>query len=617
MRTLISAAAILAASTTATCVHAQYAAKPAADKQPAAVPAAAKSASDPAAEALLRAAFDAMKVTKFWKYSAIVEGTQSGSATGEYKADVILERADAGGWKVLVEAEVKLSKSETAKPKKIVVAYDGASARSIRDTDKQVGELTDPADLAEVMGFFAKERAASPVVWELLADKSLDEKGLVVKSETAQEVEGVLCDVLLAEFKGEKAKDLDPIDAAGGRYYIGQKDHMLRKVERMRANSKPGDKPVKTVTMTGTEFAEQPKGANFAIQVPKGYTVKPEAKKSKPKPIQAAKEEVKAKPAAGALGAHTVGKPVTPFEAKLLDGKSVKFPGDFKGKVVMLDFWATWCGPCMGEMPNVVSVYSKYRSKGFEILGVTLDNKGAEAKIKDTAKNEKMTWSQVYDGGGWSSAVAKLYGINSIPHAYLVDGDTGLILDAGEGMRGDALAKTVETALAAKKTAKPKPVAAPAAPGVPDHTVGKPITTFEAKMLDGKGVKFPGDYKGKIVMLDFWATWCGPCMSEMPNVASVYTKYHDKGFEILSVTLDNKDAEAKIKQVAEEQKMIWSQVYDGGGWQAAVAKLYGINSIPRAFLVDGDTGLIIDAGDGMRGEELAKTVEAALAKKKK
>ncbi len=153
----------------------------------------------------------------------------------------------------------------------------------------------------------------------------------------------------------------------------------------------------------------------------------------------------------------------------------------------------------------------------------------------------------------------------------------------------------------------------------PDHTVGKKITGFEAKTMDGKAVKFPGDYKGKIVMIDFWATWCGPCMAEMPNVVASYEKYHGKGFEILGITLDQKDAEKKIKETEEKSKMTWPQVYDGGYWKAAVAQLYVINSIPQAYLVDGDTGEILADGSGgsMRGDGLGKSIEKALEKKAK
>jgi peroxiredoxin len=150
----------------------------------------------------------------------------------------------------------------------------------------------------------------------------------------------------------------------------------------------------------------------------------------------------------------------------------------------------------------------------------------------------------------------------------------------------------------------------------PDHSVGKQITAFKTKKMDGTEVNFPTDYKGKIVMLDFWATWCGPCMGEVPGLVKAYDEFHPQGFEILGISLDQPKSEDKVKTVTADKGMTWPQVYDGKFWKAEIADLYGINSIPAAFLVDGDTGKILAAGNSLRGEQLAKTLKAALEKKK-
>jgi thiol-disulfide isomerase/thioredoxin len=149
----------------------------------------------------------------------------------------------------------------------------------------------------------------------------------------------------------------------------------------------------------------------------------------------------------------------------------------------------------------------------------------------------------------------------------------------------------------------------------PDHSVGKKITPFKAKTMDGKAVEFPGSYRGKVVMVDFWATWCGPCMKEVPNLVKVYDEFHGKGFEVLGVTLDQKDAEEKVKSVTGEHKMTWPQIYDGKFWKAEIAQLYAVDSIPRAYLVDGDSGEILANPDQLRGETLKGVIEKALEKK--
>jgi len=135
---------------------------------------------------------------------------------------------------------------------------------------------------------------------------------------------------------------------------------------------------------------------------------------------------------------------------------------------------------------------------------------------------------------------------------------------------------------------------------------GTQFPDFAKTDLDGKPLSV-ANYKGKIVMIDFWATWCGPCVGELPNVIKVYEKYHDKGFEIIGISLD-KDKE-KLTSFLKEQKMTWPQYFDGKGWQNEVSTKYGVNSIPATYLLDKDGKII---AKGLRGEALEAAVGKAV-----
>ncbi len=155
--------------------------------------------------------------------------------------------------------------------------------------------------------------------------------------------------------------------------------------------------------------------------------------------------------AAETPSAVAAGQRVIPFHAKTTAATDVSFPGDYKGKVVLLDFWATWCGPCVAELPNVTAAYDKYHAKGFEILSVSLDQENMAAKLAAFTKANKMSWPEIYDGKYWKATIAVQYKIEYIPHAFLVNGDTGMILADGDSIRGDNLAPAIEKALAGLK----------------------------------------------------------------------------------------------------------------------------------------------------------------------
>ncbi|MBA3664556.1 MAG: TlpA family protein disulfide reductase, partial [Bacteroidetes bacterium] len=109
------------------------------------------------------------------------------------------------------------------------------------------------------------------------------------------------------------------------------------------------------------------------------------------------------------------------------------------------DFWASWCGPCRREMPNVVKAYNKYKDKGFEIYGVSLDQD--KDRWVEAIKKDGITWPQVSDLKYWDSEAAKVYGVQGIPFTVLLDKE-GKIL--AKGLRGAELEAAIENALAGK-----------------------------------------------------------------------------------------------------------------------------------------------------------------------
>jgi thiol-disulfide isomerase/thioredoxin len=130
------------------------------------------------------------------------------------------------------------------------------------------------------------------------------------------------------------------------------------------------------------------------------------------------------------------------------------------------------------------------------------------------------------------------------------------------------------------------------------------------KALDGRTVDL-ASWRGKVVLIDFWATWCTPCVAELPVLKKAYAKFHEQGFEVIGISLDRMEDKEKLLRLIADRELPWPQHFDGKLWQNEIAQHYAINSLPTTFLLDKEGRL---AATGLKGDQLMAEVQRLLAR---
>lgn len=389
------------------------------------------------ATAILAAARKALTELKAVSYTVKLNGAMNNVDSG---GEVTLVKADAGGWKVAAKGEntannihrKKEGKDETtskgtepAKPTPFEVTFDGATGHSIVQNDKTVFQSS-IKDETGLRNFFASQKAGWVVAWEMIAPTPFAlSTNSVATLEGTEDVGGVTCNKIKITTKAPAAKG--SVIAHGGAvttYFFGAQDSFLRRVDRAIGADAEGGRSSEMVqssaVFTNVKFDSSATGANFSPAVPDGFIVKPVGGGKKD---DAKKEDNKKSESKGTPGLLSLGTSAPDWTLKTPTGDDVKL-SSLKGKVVVMDFWATWCPPCKKAMPMVQKLHEKFGKDNVQVYGLSTWERGGDP-AKFMADN-KYSYGLLVK----SDDVAKAYKVTGIPTFYVIGKDGKILFNS-------------------------------------------------------------------------------------------------------------------------------------------------------------------------------------------
>lgn len=413
---------------------------------------------DPAA--VLRESREAMAKVLALSYAARVAG--DGALAGKvatYEVEVVTARvqAEGGGWKMYLHGT--MTPPEAGAPRSDVqIAYDGSTVRSLRPQENAVYEKDAVMEMADLAVFMAGQSAKPPVAWEMLEDAPFERSGGVLAYEGQRSIDEMTCDVVRiappAPPTPGKPGDAPPAPApdeesdAGLRVYIAEVDHLPRRIERLvTAGGKPGAWVLDLGGLKVNTADERQFGmVSFVLEAPGDYThrvvaaaLKKDGTKTKPGQLLGDPE----RKLDLAMEPLAVGTPAPDWELKDPAGKAMKL-SDHKGKVVVLDFWGTWCPYCLQAMPSIQKLHDRYKDKGVVVLGLDTEN-DAGADPAGFMRQKNYTYGLLLN----AEKITKAYRVFGFPTLYVIgrDGKVALVEQGAKPDLFESVSKVIEQEL--------------------------------------------------------------------------------------------------------------------------------------------------------------------------